>query len=270
MVQTIKNNMNILDKIVAEKRKEIEQKKSSVSIASYEQMPMFSFARKSLRQSLLKEDSTGIIAEFKRKSPSKGIINGNADVATVTSTYSQQAAGISVLTDEPFFGGSNDDLIAARNVVDVPLLRKDFIVDEYQLYEARAIGADVILLIAACLSQQQVKQLATTARQLELEVLLEIHNEEELANICDEVNMIGVNNRNLKTFEVDINTSLNLITLLPKEKPAIAESGISNVNAIKALRNAGFKGFLIGENFMKNNDPSIAFIQFVNELKQTT
>ncbi len=262
--------MNILDKIVAEKRKEIEQKKKSFSIASYEQMPMFAFARKSLRQSLSKEDSTGIIAEFKRKSPSKGIINANADVAIVTAAYSQYAAGISVLTDGPFFGGSNEDLIRARNVVAIPLLRKDFIVDEYQLYEARAIGADVILLIAACLSQQQVKQLATAARQLDLEVLLEIHNEEELHHICDEVTMVGVNNRNLKTFEVDINTSLNLITLLPKEKPAIAESGISNVNSIKALRSAGFKGFLIGENFMKNTDPSTAFIQFVNELKQTT
>lgn len=262
--------MNILEKIVAEKRKEIEQRKSSVSIVSFEQMLMFSFARKSLSHSLLREDSTGIIAEFKRKSPSKGIINGNADVATITSAYSQQAAGISVLTDEPFFGGKNDDLITARNVVDVPLLRKDFIVDEYQLYEAKSIGADVILLIAACLSKQQVKQLATTARQLELEVLLEIHNEEELAHICDEVTMIGVNNRNLKTFEVDINTSLNLLPFLPKEKPAVAESGISDVNTIKTLRSAGFKGFLIGENFMKNNDPSIAFIQFVKELKQTT
>lgn len=261
--------MNILDKIVAEKRKEIEQKKNSISIKAYEQMPPFSFARKLLSQSLLKEDSTGIIAEFKRKSPSKGMINATADVATITSTYSQQAAGISVLTDEPFFGGSNDDLIKARNVVAVPLLRKDFIIDEYQLYEARANGADVILLIAACLSQQQVKQLAKTARQLQLEVLLEIHNEEELNHICDEVTMIGVNNRNLKTFEVDINTSLNLITFLPKEKPAVAESGISNVKAIRALRSAGFKGFLIGENFMKNDDPSIAFIRFVNELKET-
>lgn len=262
--------MNILDTIIAEKKKEIEQKKSFVSIASYEQMPMFGFARKSLSQSLLKEDSTGIIAEFKRKSPSKGIINGNADVATVTAAYNQYAAGISVLTDAPFFGGTNDDLITAKSRVDVPLLRKDFIIDEYQLYEARAIGADVVLLIAACLSPQQVKQLAVKAKQLELEVLLEIHNEEELDHICDEVSMIGVNNRNLKTFEVDINTSLDLITFLPKQKQAVAESGISTIKAIKTLRDAGFRGFLIGENFMKNNDPSIAFIQFVNALKQTT
>ncbi len=270
LLQITNTTMNILDKIIVEKQKEIDQKKNIISIASYEQMPMFGFARKSLSQSLLKKDSTGIIAEFKRKSPSKGIINRNADIAKIAAAYSQHAAGISVLTDEPFFGGSNDDLITARGVVDVPLLRKDFIVDEYQLYEAKAIGADVILLIAACLSQQQVKQLAKTARELQLEVLLEIHNEEELDHICDEVTMIGVNNRNLKTFEVDINTSLNLITFLPKEKPTIAESGISNVKTIKTLRNAGFKGFLIGENFMKNNDPSIAFIQFVNELKQTT
>ena len=262
--------MNILEQIIADKYKEVVLKKSMIPIEFYEQMPLFNEERKSLRQSLLKQDSTGIIAEFKRKSPSKGIINANADVKKVTASYSQYAAGISILTDEHYFGGTNDDLIKTRETINIPLLRKDFIVDEYQLYEARATGADVILLIAACLSKQQVKQLAQKAKELALEVLLEVHNEEELDHICDEITMVGVNNRNLKTFDVNINTSLDLINKLPKEKPAIAESGISNINSIVTLRSAGFKGFLIGENFMKHAEPSVAFIQFVNQLKQTT
>ncbi len=259
--------MNILDQIIADKRKEVALKKSAVPVASYEQMPLFGQARKSLKQSLLAEGSTGIIAEFKRRSPSKGIINANADVARITATYAQYAAGISVLTDEPYFGGNSDDLIAARKTVSVPLLRKDFIIDEYQLYEAKAIGADVILLIAACLSKTEVKQLAQKAQELSLEVLLEVHNEKELNHLCDEVTMVGVNNRDLKTFQVDIHTSLNLIQKLPSEKPAVAESGISTIESILSLRSAGFKGFLIGENFMKHADPSVAFIQFVTALK---
>ena len=172
----------------------------------------------------------------------------------------------SKLTDEKYFGGTNDDLIAARKVATVPLLRKEFIVDEYQIHEARAIGADLILLIAACLTREQVKHFASVAKQLELEVLLEIHDETELAHICDEVDFVGVNNRNLKTFSVDINTSLRLFASIPADKPAIAESGISNTDAILTLREAGFKGFLIGENFMKEKDPSIAFASFVESL----
>ncbi len=230
-------------------------------------MPHWQENRLSLKASLLKKDSTGIIAEFKRKSPSKGIINGTVEVTDVVSAYDMAAAGISVLTDEKYFGGTNDDLMMAREIVSVPLLRKDFIIDEYQLYEARGIGADVILLIAACLSKQQVRQLAQRAKALELEVLLEIHNEEELEHICDEVDLVGVNNRNLKTFEVDINTSLRLIKYIPGNKPAIAESGISNTDTIVTLKNAGFKGFLIGENFMKHTEPSIAFADFVNTLR---
>ena len=262
--------MNILEQIVADKYKEVALKKEELSINDYEQMPLFASDRKSLKQSLLAQGSTGIIAEFKRKSPSKGIINANAEVASVTTAYAQFAAGISVLTDEPYFGGANHDILIARSAVTIPLLRKDFMVDEYQLYEARAIGADVILLIAAALSKQEVKQLAKKAKELQLEVLLEVHNEEELDHACDDVTMIGVNNRNLKTFEVNINTSLDLIHKLPKEMPAVAESGISEINSIVTLRNAGFKGFLIGENFMKHADPSVAFLQFANQLKQAT
>ena len=261
--------MNILEQIVADKYKEVAGKKSIIAINNYEQMPMFASDRKSLKQALLAQGSTGIIAEYKRKSPSKGIINANADVASVTKAYAQSAAGISVLTDELYFGGANDDIISARKSVNIPLLRKDFMVDEYQLYEARAIGADVILLIAAALSKQQTKQLAQKAKELQLEVLLEVHNEEELNHVCDGITIVGVNNRNLKTFEVNINTSLDLIRKLPGEMPAVAESGISEVESIVTLRNAGFKGFLIGENFMKHPDPSVAFIRFVNELKGT-
>ncbi len=261
--------MNILEKIIGDKHKEVEQKKTLISVEVYEQMPLFNDKKKSLQQSLLKKNSTGIIAEFKRKSPSKGIINSNADVTNVTTAYNQHAAGISVLTDELYFGGTNDDLITAQKATNIPLLRKDFIVDEYQLYEACGIGADVILLIAACLTKQQVKKFAHKAKELNLEVLLEVHNEEELDHICEDVTMVGVNNRNLKTFVVDINTSLYLINKLPKEMPAVAESGISNVNTIVTLRSAGFAGFLMGENFMKHADPSIAFTQFITALKQT-
>ena len=262
--------MNILEQIIADKYKEVASKKERISVNDYEQMPMFAGDRKSLKQSLLAQGSTGIIAEYKRKSPSKGIINANADVASVTKAYAQSAAGISVLTDESYFGGTNEDIIRARETVNTPLLRKDFMVDEYQLYEARAIGADVILLIAAALSKQQTKHLAQKAKELQLEVLLEVHNEEELDHVCDGVTMVGVNNRNLKTFEVNINTSLDLIRKLPTEMPAVAESGISEISSIVTLRSAGFKGFLIGENFMKHANPSVAFTQFVNELKGTS
>jgi indole-3-glycerol phosphate synthase len=258
--------MNILEKIVKYKKEGVKSQKSKVKIEELKNYAGFSRESLSLRKFLLDESGTGIIAEFKRKSPSKGNINGNADVVKVTTAYAQDASGLSVLTDENFFGGSVNDLMQAR-VNQVPILRKDFMIDEYQFYEAKAIGADVILLIAACLTVRQAKQFALLAKRLGLEVLLEIHSEEELEHICDEVDFVGVNNRNLKTFEVHINTSLNLIDKIPKEKIAIAESGISNVNTILTLEQAGFKGFLIGENFMKQVDPTIAFAEFVKELK---
>jgi len=259
---------NILSQIIADKKVEVDLKKSLLPVEAWQHLPHWQEDRVSLKDSLLKANSTGIIAEFKRKSPSKGIINGKAQVQDVAGSYSYYgAAGISVLTDEKYFGGTNDDLLDARLVSDVPLLRKDFIIDEYQLHEARGLGADVILLIAANLTVQQVQHLAGKAKELELEVLLEIHNEEELGHICETVDFVGVNNRNLKTFEVDINTSLRLIKHIPVNKLAIAESGISNTDTIVTLRRAGFKGFLIGENFMKQADPSVAFADFVNELR---
>lgn len=258
--------MNILDEIIMFKRLEVARRKADVSPGDLERNPLYQLPRRSLKQSLLNGTNTGIIAEFKRKSPSKGVINDSAGVAEVTAAYTQHgAAGLSVLTDERFFGGCSADLMTAREN-DIPILRKDFIIDDYQLIEARSIGADIILLIAACLTPAEVKYLAAYARQLELEVLLEIHNEDELAHICDEVDMVGVNNRNLKTFDVSIDTSLGLINKIPTTRPVIAESGISNVQTIVTLKQAGFKGFLIGETFMKEQEPGRAFEQFVTSL----
>lgn len=258
--------MNILDTIVAQKRKEVALRKTGMPIAMLEQQPHFIRPVYSLTGFLADTARTGIIAEFKRKSPSKGVINAIATVEEVTKTYAQYASGISVLTDTEFFGGNTGDLEKAR-FNQIPILRKDFMIDEYQVYEAKAMGADVILLIAACLSPAEVNELGACAKGLGMEVLLEIHNAAELEHISDMVDLVGVNNRNLKTFEVDIQTSLQLINHIPVGKPAIAESGISNVDTIVTLRNAGFSGFLIGENFMKESNPSVAFADFVNQLK---
>jgi indole-3-glycerol phosphate synthase len=221
----------------------------------------------SLKQFLLDETKTGIIAEFKRRSPSKGIINADADVVKVTTAYTLHGAScLSVLTDGHFFGGVADDIKKAR-VNNIPILRKDFMIDEYQVSEAKAMGADVILLIAACLTPGRVKELASFAKKLQLEVLLEIHTEEELQHICEDTEIIGVNNRDLKTFIVDINRSIELSRKIPGDKIKIAESGINDVETICIFRQAGFKGFLIGENFMKQPDPTIAFAGFVHQLK---
>ncbi len=259
--------MNILDNIIASKKIEVKEKKKLVPVEELETFPHFHSNCNSLVSELLNETSTGIIAEFKRRSPSKGVINDHVQIGPVVEAYDTHgASGISILTDENFFGGSIDDIIYARNIVRVPILRKDFIIDEYQILEAKAIGASVILLIAACLTPERVRELALFAKRISLEVLLEIHNEDELKHICNEVDIVGVNNRDLKTFTVDINRSLELSELIPHEKIMISESGITNVNSILTLRQAGFKGFLIGENFMKEPDPAIAFADFVNQL----
>ncbi len=260
--------MNILDNIIAVKRGEVRAKKELVPVSELENFPYFNSACNSLVSQLLMEGSTGIIAEFKRKSPSKGVINDKVEIGPVVESYDAHgAAGISILTDENFFGGSNDDVLYARSIVKVPILRKDFIIDEYQLIEAKAIGASVILLIAACLSPKRVQELALFARKLGLEVLLEIHDETELNHICEEVDLVGVNNRDLKTFTVDVQRSIELIKQIPAEKIKISESGISDVDTIIRLMSYGYKGFLIGENFMKQPEPSIAFADFVNQLK---
>jgi indole-3-glycerol phosphate synthase len=259
--------MNILDKIIEFKKEEVARNKGLVSLEALKQQESFNRQTFSLKEFLLDVTKTGIIAEFKRRSPSKGIINNKADVMEVTKAYTENGAScLSVLTDSNFFGGSADDMRKAR-VNDIPILRKDFIIDEYQLVEARAMGADVILLIAACLTPDRVKELAFFAKSLGLEVLLEIHNEAELQHICGETDLVGVNNRNLKTFSVDINRSIELSKQIPADKMKIAESGIDSIETICTFKNAGFKGFLIGENFMKQPDPTIAFAAFVKQLK---
>ncbi len=258
--------MNILQTIIDQKRTEVEVAKKEFPATMLQQTAHFNRDTLSLKQFLLDPAKTGIIAEFKRRSPSRGSINETAGVVEVTTAYAAHgASGLSVLTDHHFFGGCNTDLQAAR-INQVPILRKDFIIDEYQLIEARSIGADVVLLIAACLSATRVKELASFARSLQLEVLLEIHGEEELEHICDDTELVGVNNRDLKTFVVDIERSIQLSKKIPAHKIKIAESGIHNVETICNFKNAGFHGFLIGENFMKQPDPTIAFAEFVDQL----
>ncbi len=258
--------MDILEQIINYKRSEVEKRKAAVSVSQLQARPLFRRPTLSLRQSLLDENKTGIIAEFKRRSPSKGNINIGSDVLKVTSAYTRYgASGLSVLTDQHFFGGSDEDLQAAR-INAIPILRKEFMIDEYQITEARSIGADVILLIAACLRPAEVKRLASFARSLNLEVLLELHGEEELGHICDEAGLIGINNRNLKTFVVDIDRSLRMAERIPVDRIKVAESGISSVKNISLFKHHGFQGFLIGEHFMKEPDPTIAFAEFVKSL----
>ena len=259
--------MNILEEIIEYKRAEVNRKKIRVGLAELEERHLFSRAVLSLKDFLLDRSGTGIIGEFKRRSPSKGIINDKVDVIEVTSSYAENGAScLSVLTDEHYFGGSDEDLIKAR-INKIPILRKDFIIDEYQIVESRSIGADVILLIAACLRPNEVKRLASFARNLGLDVLLELHAEEELEYICDEATLIGINNRNLKTFSVDIERSLRMAEQIPSDKIKIAESGIDSVENILLFREHGFRGFLIGEYFMRQPDPTIAFAEFVKRLK---
>lgn len=258
--------MTILDKIIASKKVEVSSCKLSTPVSVLEKAPAFARTCLSMKQSLLHSES-GIISEFKRKSPSLGWINEDADVVGVTSGYSAAgASGISILTDEPYFGGTLMDLIAARKFITCPVLRKDFIIDEYQLYESKAIGADVILLIAAALTVEETLKLAKKAHDLGLEVLLEVHNAEELGHANDFVDMLGVNNRNLKTFEQSIQTSFDLATLIPDKFVKVSESGISKVETVKELRKVGYKGFLMGENFMKEDNPAEALEKFISPL----
>lgn len=259
---------NILDTIIRHKVDEVKKAKATVPTAELEQSQHYKRETLSLKSFLLNPARTGIIAEFKRKSPSKGIFNSEAIPEIVTRAYADNgASGISILTDEIFFAGKKDDVINSRNI-EIPILRKDFIIDEYQVQEAKAIGADVILLIAACLTPARVQELAGFARSLGLEVLLEIHNEEELAHIGDGIDLVGVNNRDLKTFTVDVNRSIELGRKIPAGILKISESGISDVNTIARLKKHGFNGFLIGETFMKEKDPAIAFAGFVQNLKK--
>jgi indole-3-glycerol phosphate synthase len=258
---------NILEKIVERTRTTVQLRKGLIPPAVLERYPFFNREPLSISERLRQGTGNGIIAEFKRQSPSKGVINAVADPVDVASSYARYgASAISVLTDEPFFGGSSDDLMRVREVVDIPILRKDFIVDEYQLVEAKAIGADLILLIAACLSPADVKQLAGTARSLGMEVLLELHDAEELGHLCEEVNLVGINNRSLKTFDVDLQRSFDMAEQIPDTWLKVAESGIHNIEQVRLFRDHGFSAFLMGEHFMKEADPGEAFRKFAAQL----
>jgi indole-3-glycerol phosphate synthase len=260
--------MTILDKITAHKAIEVAAAKAKVSIQDLEKSDFFSRKTNSLVANLLSENSSGIIAEHKRKSPSKGIINSQLSVEEITQGYTKAgAACLSVLTDYAFFGGTKEDLLKARAAnPTTPILRKDFMIDEYQIYEAKAWGADVILLIAACLSPTQIKDFSKKAHDLGLEVLLEIHDEEELdRSPLENIDVIGVNNRNLKNFaENNVNASLALAEKIPANLVKISESCISKPETIKQLQAVGYKGFLIGETFMKTDNPGGALQHFIN------
>jgi len=258
--------MTILEQIIVNKKQEVELLKKQFTIADLERREFFGRKVLSFKDFLL--NRSGVIAEFKRKSPSKGIINANADVAETTLAYNNAgASALSVLTDEKYFGGSNENLLKARRVNEIPVLRKDFIIDEFQIVEAKSIGADIILLIASNLEIKQCLTLAKFAKNLGLNVLLEVHNKEELKFINEFVDAVGVNNRNLNTFTVDVNTSLELVKDIPNDFLKISESGIYKAETIKMLKAAGFQGFLIGENFMREANPGQACKKFIEELK---
>jgi indole-3-glycerol phosphate synthase len=259
--------MNILDKITQHKRTEVATRKELYPTKLLEKSIYFETPVVSLRKYLLREDKSGIIAEFKRHSPSKGDINPYAKVEEVSIGYMQAgASALSVLTDEKFFKGKNADLTEARKFNFCPILRKDFVVDEYQIIEAKSIGADAILLIAECLDKQEVARLAKFAKSLGLEVLMEVHSLRQLDKITPDLDVIGVNNRNLETFEVSINTSLELFDAIPNEFVRISESGISNVENILTLKAAGYQGFLIGEHFMQDAQPHKRAQEFIREI----
>lgn len=260
--------MNILDRIIVDKKREVILKKSIIPVSQLEASVFFGKKAISLSNNL-RNSNSGIIAEHKRRSPSKAEINYGFTVEEVVKGYeSAGACGISVLTDGKYFGGSLDDLLLARASVNIPLLRKEFIVDEYQILEAKAHGADLILLIAAVLTREEIKSLSEFAKSLGLEVLLEVHNQEELEkSIMPTLDMIGVNNRNLKTFEVSLDFSKQLAHQIPDEFVKVSESGISSVNAINELKPYGYKGFLIGENFMKTDNAGKAATEFIEKLE---
>ena len=262
--------MNILDQIIEFKRKEVAERKSLYPVKLLEQSIYFPSPTVSLKKYLLRDDKSGIIAEIKRKSPSKGVINAHVSIERISIGYMQAgASALSILTDKQFFGGSNEDLTIARKFNFCPILRKEFVIDEYQITEAKSIGADAILLIAAVLSPQEIIGFTNFAHSLGLEVLMEVHDETELKNNLNAgVDLIGVNNRNLKTFELSIETSIRLAPMIPDSVIKVSESGIESPEAIVDLKKHGFKGFLIGQTFMQSSRPDKAAMEFVKELRR--
>ncbi|HEU4496176.1 MAG TPA: indole-3-glycerol phosphate synthase TrpC [Flavobacterium sp.] len=258
--------MNILDKIIGAKRKEVALKKSIIPARQLEQSGLFSRAARSLAESI--KNGSGIIAEHKRRSPSKAAINNNFSVEEVVRGYEDAgASGVSVLTDMRYFGGSLEDLQQARASISIPVLRKEFVIDEYQIIEAKSNGADAILLIAAVLGNSEIKVLSQLAQSLSLEVLLEVHNQEELENaLMPSLDLVGVNNRNLKTFETSLDASYDLAESIPSEFVKVSESGIHFPEDAISLKEYGFKGFLIGETFMKTGNPGEAAKNFIKSI----
>ncbi len=263
--------MDILDKILAHKEKEVAERKSLYPAKLLEQSIYFATEPVSLKKYLLREDKVGIIAEIKRKSPSKGMIHEFVSIEQTSISYMQAgASALSILTDNEFFGGSNEDLTTARKFNFCPILRKDFIIDEYQIIEAKSIGADAILLIAAALAPKKLQALAQFAKSLELEVLMEVHNGEELENhLNNNLDIVGVNNRNLKTFEVAVETSIDLAKRIPEDFVKISESGISQPETVIKLMSHGYQGFLIGEYFMSHSRPGAACAEFIKKIKKS-
>lgn len=260
--------MLILDEIIAHKRREVAEQQSLYPVKLLERSGSFDAPVVSLVRYLRRPQASGIIAEFKRRSPSRGVINATAVAEKTTTGYMQAgASALSVLTDARFFGGSSSDLEAARRINFCPILRKDFIIDEYQVFESRAIGADVVLLIAEALTAAEVKTLARLATSLGMEVLLEVHSREQLDKYVPEIALVGVNNRNLQTFGVDVNRSAELAAFLPTDVAKISESGIADAQTMLNLRLSGYEGFLIGDLFMRETDPARACLQLVNALK---
>lgn len=259
--------MNILDKIITDKKREVELKKSIIPVSQLEASVLFNSRTYSLSK-LIKNSVSGIIAEHKRRSPSKAIINNNHSVEDVVLGYQNAGVcGISVLTDNKYFGGNLDDLLIAKASLNIPLLRKEFIIEEYQILESKAHGADVILLIGTVLTREEIKQLSEFAQSLGLEVLLEVHNLEELEkSIMPCIDMIGVNNRNLNTFEVSLDYSKELASKIPDEFVKVSESGISTIEAVKELQKYGYEGFLMGEHFMKTENPGSEAKKFITNL----
>lgn len=260
--------MNILETICKNKQVEVERQKEAIPLSYLKNLLTFqSWDTISFKKSLA-ESSTGIISEFKRRSPSKGWINEKTDIETVVKNYEESgAAAISCLTDEQFFGGSFHDFMKARKVLKkIPLLRKDFIIDEYQIYQSRVMEADVILLIAACLTQEETCCFTKIAHELDMEVLLEIHDEDELDYIQPDTDVVGINNRDLKTFKTDIKHTIELAHKIPDSYLKISESGLSEPETVITLRNEGFKGFLMGENFMKTESPGDTLKEFIEKI----
>ncbi len=257
---------DILSEIIANKRFEVDLQKQAISIEQLQEGISEAPAIRSMKQALVSSKS-GVIAEFKRRSPSKGWIKQGALPEEIIPSYVKAgASALSILTDEKFFGGSLKDIRTARPLVEVPILRKDFIIDEYQLYQAKIVGADAVLLIAAALELEKCNELAEKAHSLGLEVLLEIHNSDELGYINKEVDMVGINNRNLGTFFTDVENSFRLAGQLPQNAVLVSESGISDPETVKRLRAAGFRGFLIGETFMKTGQPGETLQNFLQAI----